>query len=68
MSEAHNRSGGPRPRVLIVDDEPQIVEFLRMGFAYEGFDVLVATTGVEALQTALAKQPDVIILDIMLPA
>lgn len=58
---------GARPTVLIVDDEPQIVEFLRMGFAYEGFDVLVATTGISGLQTALAKQPDVIILDIMLP-
>jgi two-component system response regulator MprA len=67
MSETHNRPGGARPQVLIVDDEPQIVEFLRMGFAYEGFDVLVATTGVEGLQTALAKHPDVIILDIMLP-
>ncbi len=53
--------------MLIVDDEPQIVEFLRMGFAYEGFDVFVATTGIAGLQTALAKQPDVIILDIMLP-
>ncbi len=67
MSEAQVRPGGARPTALIVDDEPQIVEFLRMGFAYEGFDVMVATTGVEALQVALAKQPDVIILDIMLP-
>jgi two-component system response regulator MprA len=61
------RDGRDRASVLIVDDEPQIVEFLRMGFAYEGFEVFVATTGVEALQTALAKQPDVIILDVMLP-
>jgi DNA-binding response OmpR family regulator len=67
MGETHNRQGRERPSVLIVDDEPQIVEFLRMGFAYEGFSVLVATSGIEGLQTALAKQPDVIILDIMLP-
>jgi len=67
MGETHNRQGRERPSVLIVDDEPQIVEFLRMGFAYEGFNVLVATSGIEGLQTALAKQPDVIILDIMLP-
>jgi DNA-binding response OmpR family regulator len=67
MGETHNRQGRELPSVLIVDDEPQIVEFLRMGFAYEGFSVLVATSGLEGLQMALAKQPDVIILDIMLP-
>ncbi len=67
MVETHNRQGRELPSVLIVDDEPQIVEFLRMGFAYEGFNVLVATSGIEGLQTALAKQPDVVILDIMLP-
>jgi two-component system, OmpR family, response regulator MprA len=67
MGETHNRQGRELPTVLIVDDEPQIVEFLRMGFAYEGFTVCVATSGIEGLQMALAKQPDVIILDIMLP-
>lgn len=56
-----------RPRVLIVDDEPHIVEFLRMGFDYEGFDVSVATNGAEALTTASAQSPDIIILDVMLP-
>src|SRR5260370_36270556 len=65
--ETHNRQGRELPSVLIVDDEPQIVEFLRMGFAYEGFNVLLATSGLEGLQMALAKQPDAIILDIMLP-
>jgi len=59
--------GGNRPRVLIVDDEPHIVDFLRLGFGYEGFDVSVATDGQQALRSALAEQPDVIILDIMLP-
>jgi DNA-binding response OmpR family regulator len=62
------RSGpNPPPRVLIVDDEPHIVEFLRMGFEYEGFEVSVATNGVEALSMTAAEQPDVIILDVMLP-
>jgi DNA-binding response OmpR family regulator len=56
-----------QPTVLIVDDESQIVDFLQMGFAYEGFTVCVATTGPEALQAALAQAPDIIILDIMLP-
>jgi two-component system response regulator MprA len=66
LREAHG--GTPqRLSVLIVDDEPQIVEFLRMGFEYEGFDVAVATTGPEALRAADARRPDVVILDVMLP-
>lgn len=56
-----------RPSVLIVDDEPHIVEFLRMGFEYEGFDTQVAMTGNEALRMAKAQQPDIVILDVMLP-
>jgi two-component system response regulator MprA len=56
-----------RPTVLIVDDEPHIVEFLRLGFGYEGFEVTVAANGPDGLRTALAAQPDVVILDVMLP-
>jgi DNA-binding response OmpR family regulator len=69
MTGVRGESTGPdrRPRALIVDDEPQIVEFLRMGFGYEGFDVSVATNGPEALRMAIAQHPDIVILDIMLP-
>jgi DNA-binding response OmpR family regulator len=56
-----------QPTVLIVDDEPQIVDFLQMGFAYEGFRVFAASTGHEAVQATAQHQPDIIILDIMLP-
>jgi two-component system response regulator MprA len=56
-----------RPTVLLVDDEPHIIEFLRMGFDYEGFDVSVATNGNEALTVAATRHPDVVILDVMLP-
>jgi two-component system response regulator MprA len=66
LRETHG-STPQRLSVLIVDDEPQIVEFLRMGFEYEGFDVTVATTGPEALRAADARRPDVVILDVMLP-
>jgi DNA-binding response OmpR family regulator len=58
---------GPRLKALIVDDEPHIVDFLKLGFGYEGFDVATASEGPEAIRLALAEQPDVIILDIMLP-
>jgi len=50
-----------------VDDEEHILEFLQMGFEYEGFAVSTATTGDEALRAALGGQPDVVVLDVMLP-
>jgi DNA-binding response OmpR family regulator len=53
--------------VLVVDDEPHIVEFLRMGFSYEGFDVTSATTGAQALEAVAQQRPDIVILDVMLP-
>jgi len=56
-----------KPLVLLVDDEPHIVEFLRMGFEYEGFAIAVATDGEEAMRQALTLKPDVVILDVMLP-
>ncbi len=56
-----------KPLVLLVDDEPHIIEFLRMGFEYEGFDIAVATDGEEAVRQTLNLKPDVIILDVMLP-
>jgi DNA-binding response OmpR family regulator len=56
-----------QPTVLIVDDEPHIIEFLRMGFEYERFAVFVAPDGQEALRLVTAQRPDIIILDVMLP-
>ncbi len=54
-------------RVLLADDEPNIVESLRFLLERAGFDVLVATDGQEALDTALQEKPDVLVLDLMLP-
>jgi two-component system, OmpR family, response regulator MprA len=65
LHQSSNTEG--QPIVLVVDDEPQIVDFLQMGFAYEGFNVFAAHTGPEALQATEVHKPDVIILDIMLP-
>ena len=56
-----------RPLVLLVDDEPQILAFLRMGFEYERFEIAEASDGEEAVRQALNLKPDVIILDVMLP-
>jgi len=56
-----------KPRVLIVDDEPQILRFLRTTLNANGFEVVEAATGAEALRHAAADAPDVIVLDLGLP-
>ena len=56
-----------KTRVLIVDDEPQILRFLRTTLSANGFDVVEAATGSEALRHAAADAPDVIVLDLGLP-
>jgi two-component system, OmpR family, KDP operon response regulator KdpE len=53
--------------VLIVDDEPEILRALRAGLAAQGYDILAATDGEEALSIATSKSPDLVILDMMLP-
>lgn len=54
-------------RVLIIEDDPTMAVALRDGFRFEGYDVLEASDGVLGLQLAAEQQPDLIILDIMLP-
>lgn len=57
---------GPN-RVLIVEDEESFLEALRIGLAREGFAVDVARDGVEALERFAAVEPDIVLLDVMLP-
>ncbi len=54
-------------RILIVDDEPNIVVSLEFLMKREGFDVAVATDGEAALKSVEEKRPDLVLLDIMLP-
>ena len=54
-------------RILVVDDEPLIVTMLTKHFEEEGFTVLTARDGYEALTKARAETPDVILLDLILP-
>lgn len=56
-----------RPRVLVVDDEPPIVELVRGYLEREGYEVDVAADGRSAVAQARARRPDVVILDLMLP-
>ena len=53
--------------VLIVDDDPKLLKMLRRTLAYEGFRVLSATNGNEALAEVQAHRPDVIVLDWLMP-
>jgi two-component system OmpR family response regulator len=55
------------PRVLVVDDEPSIVDAVATSLRYEGFEVDVAVTGRDALTLAQEDPPDLVILDVMLP-
>ena len=56
-----------RLRILIVDDEPTIVKFLRANLEANDFETLAAMDGAEALQTIERELPDLLILDIMMP-
>ena len=56
-----------KAHVLVVDDDRSITEVLRRALAYEGYSVEVARRGDEALRKVLERQPDLIVLDIMLP-
>ena len=55
------------PRVLVVDDEPQIQRFLKPSLGAAGFEVIAATSGAEALKAAATQAPDIVLLDLGLP-
>jgi DNA-binding response OmpR family regulator len=54
-------------RILIVEDEPNMVAGLRDNFEYEGYEVIAAPDGVVGLERALNEAPDLVILDVMMP-
>jgi two-component system, OmpR family, response regulator MprA len=56
-----------KTRVLVVDDEESIVDFIRMALQYEGFEVCVARDGQGALEQFRVQQPQLVVLDWMLP-
>jgi two-component system OmpR family response regulator len=56
-----------RHRVLVVDDEPNIVDVITMALNFQGFEVESATTGAEALSAVTRFKPHLMLLDVMLP-
>jgi len=54
-------------KILVVDDDPAIAEMLTMVMEREGFDTVVVDDGIEAVKAAERENPDLILLDLMLP-
>jgi two-component system alkaline phosphatase synthesis response regulator PhoP len=59
---AHNQY-----KILLVDDEPDILEFLSYNLKKEGYGVFTASSGNEAIETALAELPHLVLMDVMMP-
>ena len=57
----------PQTRILVVEDDPNIVDLIRSNLAVRGYDVVVATDGARALERLETEQPDIVLLDLMLP-
>jgi class 3 adenylate cyclase/AmiR/NasT family two-component response regulator len=55
------------PRILVADDNPANVDILRTRLVSQGYDIITATDGQEALEAARREQPDLILLDVMMP-
>ncbi len=61
------RRAGPEAHLLVVEDDPNILELLSASLRYAGFDVTTADDGRAALKAARASAPDLMVLDVMLP-
>jgi two-component system OmpR family response regulator len=60
-------AGDPNPKVLVVDDEPNIRELVQVALKFHGCSVTTAASGKQALRQAEATRPDLIVLDVMMP-
>ena len=55
------------PRVLVVDDDPQVLRLMRVNLELEGYDVVSAPDGEQALEAVITENPDVVVCDVMMP-
>lgn len=55
------------PKILLVDDDPDILEFMALNLSKEGFKVFTASNGLEAIEQAKLLVPEIILLDVMMP-
>ena len=54
-------------RILVVDDDPDILQYVKMNLELEGFETAIASNGVDALQLASENPPALVLLDVMMP-
>lgn len=66
-SNLPNSSQRDTKRILVVDDEPRMIGFIRMNLELEGHQVIEAHNGLEALEAVRTQLPDIVILDVMMP-
>ena len=57
----------PTPKILLVDDDPDIIELLEYNLKKEGYETTSATDGIQAVEVAKTFKPDLILLDVMMP-
>src|SRR5687768_12346400 len=67
LKPSSERTGQPGDRILVVDDEPDIIALVAYHLARSGYRVSTASTGTEALEAAHEEQPALVVLDLMLP-
>lgn len=60
-------SASNKRRVLVVDDEPRMIHFIRLNLEHDGFEVIEARSGTEALEALRDRLPDMVLLDVMMP-
>jgi two-component system, OmpR family, response regulator len=66
-TDARQEGAQARPKLLVVEDDPNIVELLSASLRFAGFDVAAATNGAQAVAAAREARPDLMVLDVMLP-
>lgn len=67
MSQTENGGVGAGRKILVIDDEPGIVEIVQVNLEGDGFDVISASNGREGLEKIKAEQPELVVLDVMMP-
>ena len=67
MTSDRTADAPPEARLLVVDDEPNILELLATSLRFAGFEVATATNGRDALTEARGSRPDLVVLDVMMP-
>jgi DNA-binding response OmpR family regulator len=64
---AEEKQNGDAKRILLVDDDAEIVEAMRVALESKGYEILIARDGNQGLATAEREDPDLVILDMMMP-